>query len=400
MWSGETVSLVGDQFAALAFPLTAVLILHVTAAQMGLLQALANVPFLILGLLAGVWADRYRRRRLMILSDVSRAVLALSVPVAFLLGLLSLDLLYVVTFAIGTFTVVFDISYQAYLPSLVGREQLTEANGKLQASAAAAGVVGPSLAGGLVQIVGAPLALLFNPFSFMWSASFLSSIKRREESKPQSSRRPIIEEIKEGLSVVLHERRLWSIAGCTATFNLFSGAVFAVLLLYAVNVLKMSPLLIGVMLALGSAGSLLGGLTAGRLAIHLRVGALIVSSAAFCSLGSLIFILAAPPYGSYFLILAFFVTSFGAVLYNVNQISYRQALVPLRLQGRLNATMRFVVSGILPIGSLLGGLLGQTLGLYPALVIGALGGSLAFLWVFFSPVRRVKSIPTAAEVGD
>lgn len=400
MWSGETVSLVGDQFTGLAFPLTAVLILHASAGQMGVLQALGTLPFLILGLVAGVWADRYRRRRLMILSDISRAFLLLSIPVAFVAGNLSIYLLYFVSFGTGMFTVVFDITYQAYLPSLVEREQLTDANGKLQASAGVASVVGPSLAGGLIQFVAAPLAILFDSFSFVWSAASLSWIRRKEEPIARASRRPILQEIREGLSIVLRNDKLRSIAACTATSNLSSGVIFAVMILYAVDVLGMSPFLIGVMFALGSAGSVLAALVAARLASYIRVGWLIVLSSAIFSGGGLLFIPAVPPYGSYVLIPAFFLMSFGGVVYNVNQISYRQALVAVRLQGRLNATMRFIVTGILPIGALIGGSLGQAVGLHPALIVGALLGSLSFMWVLFSPVRRVKSIPTTAEVGD
>jgi len=261
-------------------------------------------------------------------------------------------------------------------------------------------VVGPSLAGGLIQFVAAPFAILFDSFSFVWSAASLSRIRRKEEPVARESLRPVLEEIKEGLAIVLRNDRLRSIAACTATANLFSGLVFAIMILYAVDGLRMSPFLIGVMFALGSAGSLLAALVAARLASHIRVGWLIILSAATFSCGWLLIIAAVPPYGSYFLILAFFITSFGAVVYNVNQVSYRQALVPLRLQGRLNATMRFIVSGILPIGALIGGYLGQAVGLYPALVVGAFGGSFSFLWVLFSPVRQVKSIPTAADVGE
>jgi MFS family permease len=400
LWSGETVSLVGDQFTGLAFPLAAVRILHASAAQMGVLQALGTLPFLLLGLLAGVWADRYRRRRLMIISDVARAIFLLSIPAAFVSGSFSIYLLYLVSFGTGLFTVIFDVSYQAYLPSLVDREQLVDANGKLQASASAASVVGPSLAGSLIQIIAAPFAILVDSISFVWSAVSLSWIRRKEGPVAKETRRPVVEEIKEGLEVVLRNDRLRSIVACTATSNFFSSMIGAVMILYAVDRLGMTPFLLGATFALGSGGSLLAAVIATRLAAYVRVGRLIVMSAAFFSFGGLVFILAVPPYGAYFLILAFFLLSFGGVVYNVNQISYRQALVPVRLQGRLNATIRFIVTGILTIGALIGGEIGQAVGLYPALVIGALGSSTSFLWVLFSPVRKVASIPTAAEVEE
>ncbi|MDA4116746.1 MAG: MFS transporter [Thaumarchaeota archaeon] len=400
LWSGETVSLLGDQFTGLAFPLTAILILHASPSQMGILQALSTLPFLLFGLVAGVWADRYRRRRLMILSDVSRALLLVSIPLAFISGSLSIYLLFFVSFTTGVFTVIFDVTYQAYLPSLVKREQLTDANGKLQASAATASVVGPTIAGGLIQVFAAPLAIFLDSLSFVWSAISLNWIRRKEENVSADTRRPMLVEIKDGLSLVLRESKLRSIAACTATANLFGGMINAVIILYAVNRLGMTPVLLGAMLALGSVGALLGALTAARIATHIRVGWLIILSAIIFSGGWLFVIPAVPPYGAYYLLAAFFIISFGSVVYNVNQISYRQALVPVKLQGRLNATMRFLVWGTLPIGAVIGGFLGQALGLYTALVAGTLGGSLSFLWVLFSPVRQVKTIPTAAEVGE
>jgi MFS family permease len=390
--------LVGDQFTDLAFPLTAVIMLHASPSQMGILQALGTLPFLLLGLVAGVWADRYRRRKLMILSDVSRALLLLSVPLAFLQGSLSIYLLYIVTFGTGMFTVVFDVTYQAYLPSLVEPGQLIDANGRLQGSASVASVVGPSLAGSLISVVAAPFAILFDSVSFIWSALSLGSIQKKEAPLQRESRRPILQEIGTGLGLVLYNSKLRSIAACTATFNLFSSIIGAVVVLYAVERLGMTPFLIGTMFALASLGSVLGALAARGLALSLNVGRLITVSALISDLGGLLVIPAVPPYGSYFLIAAFFVTSFGGVVYNINQVSYRQALVSVSVQGRLNATMRFIVWGTLPIGALLGGAIGQAVGLYPALVVGAVGGSFSFLWVLFSQVRGVKSIPTSPEI--
>ncbi len=397
LWLGESVSLVGDQFSGLAIPYAAAVLLSATAFQMGVLSALANLPFLILSLAAGVWADRYRRRRLMILSDLSRALLLLSVPIAYALQSLSIYLLFFVTFTVGIFTVIFDITYQAYLPSLVDRDQLTDANGKLQASAGTASAVGPTAAGGLISLVAAPFAILIDSLSFFWSAANLSLIRRKEDPVPSRDRKPILAEIREGVSVVFHDRRLYSIAGCTATANLSGGMFVAVVVLYGVQVLKMPAWQLGLMFGLGSVGSVSAALVASRLGALFNVGRLIVVSAAIFSLSGVLVIFATPPYGAYFLTGSVFVGGFGAVVYNVNQVSYRQALVPLRLQGRLNATMRFIVTGIIPIGSLIGGEVGQVFGLYPALVASALVGLASFLWVFFSPVRGVKSIPSVPE---
>ncbi len=396
LWSGETVSLLGDQFTALAFPLVAVVILGASSAQMGILQALTTLPFLLFGLLAGVWADRYRRRRLMIASDISRALLLISVPAAYILSMLSIPLLYLVSFTTGVFTTIFDISYQAYLPSLVDRELLTDANGKLQASSAVASVAGPGIAGVVIQLISAPFAIFLDSFSFIWSALSLSWIRRGEEQVGGYAKQehgPILKEMMEGLVLVLRETRLRAIAACTATANLFTAMIFAVIILYAVQQLGMNALSLGVMFAMGSVGTLLGALAAGKLAVRLALGRTIVLSVLVGAIGWAIVIVAAPANGFLALVTSFFIGNFGAVVYNVNQVSFRQALVPVKLQGRLNATMRFIVWGTLPLGSLIGGYVGQVTGLHAALVVGGVGGFLAVPIVFFSPVRQVKEIP-------
>jgi MFS family permease len=397
LWSGETVSLLGDQFTSLAFPLAAVLILNATSAEMGALTALSTLPFLLFGLIAGVWADRYRRKRMMIISDVARAALLVAVPLAFVAKALTIYLLYSVTFLTGVFTVFFDIAYQSYLPVLVDRDQLVDANGKMEASRAAAQVVGPSLAGGTVQLVSAPFAIFVDAISFVWSAASLSWIRKKEEVRAKDEHGSITRDIKEGLLLVLRDPRLRSISGCTATANFFSSIIFAILVLFAVDVLGMSPFSIGLMFAAGSVGSLLGAFSAGRFTRLIPLGWTIIISSLIGAAGWFLMLFASPPYGSYIVIASLFITSLGAVVYNINQVSYRQALVPIRMQGRLNASIRFIVWGTLPVGAAVGGILGQIFGLRAPLLVGSLGGFIAVLWVLLSPVRRVRSMPEQAE---
>jgi len=302
------------------------------------------------------------------------------------------------------------VSYQAILPSIVDRNQLVEGNRRLEASRSTAQVVGPSIAGIVVQIITAPLAIAFDALSYFGSASFLTRIRSEETVQP--STRSVWHDLREGLQVVLKDGRLRSIAGYTATFNFFSNALFAAAFLYLVQQLKFSPGLFGLIFSVGSTGAFVGIFLSSRLAKSLGVGPAIVLSSVIGGLGATPYLIASPslsfsilkvelPFTGTFqldmngllLMLGSFVTSIGVVVYNVNQVSLRQAMVPLRLQGRMNASMRWIVWGTLPAGSFAGGILGTILGLRPAIAIAVVGGSLAFLWVLLSPVRSLKTVP-------
>ena len=396
-------------------PFVAIPILHATSSELGILQAASTAPFLIFGLLVGVWADRHRRRPIMVVANIGRFILLGSIPVAFLAGRLSLPLLYLVSFLIGVLTVFFDVAYQAYLPSLVQRDQLVEANSKLEASRATATVAGPGIAGFVVGIVTAPFAIALDALSFLGSALSLSKIHQQEEMTARTHNPSMLSEIREGLAVVFSDRRLRSIAGSTATSNFFSSAIAPVATLYLVDPelaasnlgLGLDSLVFGLIFAVGSVGGLIGALLAGRLAARVGVGYAIIGSMLISGIGLFSFYLATPALAIPLLVvggtaltlsvlvlmIGQFATFLSAVVYNINQVSLRQAIVPLRLQGRMNATMRFLVWGTLPFGALVGGILGVIIGIRPTILIMAVGGSLAFLWVLLSPVRSLKEIP-------
>jgi len=396
-------------------PFVAIPILHATSSELGILQAASTAPFLIFGLLVGVWADRHRRRPIMVVANIGRFILLGSIPVAFLAGRLSLPLLYLVSFLIGVLTVFFDVAYQAYLPSLVQRDQLVEANSKLEASRATATVAGPGIAGFVVGIVTAPFAIALDALSFLGSAVSLSKIHQQEEMTARTHNPSMLSEIREGLAVVFSDRRLRSIAGSTATSNFFSSAIAPVATLYLVDPelaasnlgLGLDSLVFGLIFAVGSVGGLIGALLAGRLAARVGVGYAIIGSMLISGIGLFSFYLATPAlaipllvvggtaltFSVLVLMVGQFATFLSAVVYNINQVSLRQAIVPLRLQGRMNATMRFLVWGTLPFGALVGGILGVIIGIRPTILIMAVGGSLAFLWVLLSPVRSLKEVP-------
>jgi MFS family permease len=401
LWGGETVSELGSQVSLLAVPLLAVQTLHATTFEMGLLTAASTAAFLIVGLPAGVWVDRVRRRRLMIGADLGRVLALGSIPIAYALGGLTLLQLFIVTLASGILTVFFDVAYQSYLPSLVGREHLVEGNAKLTGSAQVAAVAGPSAAGGLVQAIGSSAAVAVDAGSFLVSAVAVAAIRTPEAKPvaPEEGHPRLVQGMAEGLRFVFGNALLRAIAATTATSNLFSGIAAAVEIVFLVREVHASAGVIGLLFALGGVGGVAGALAAGPIAR--RVGgarATIIGIA--CSVGALLIPLTMPGAGLLYFGFGFLMVSFAATVYNVNQVSFRQRLCPDRLLGRMNATMRFVVWGVLPIGALLGGVLGAVFGLRPTLWIGAVGQALAGIWLLASPMRSLRDFPDAsAESG-
>ncbi len=403
LWISETVSLFGSEITLLALPLTAVLTLDASAGQMGVLVAAERAPFLLVGLLAGVWVDRMRRRPVLMWANVGRSLLLATIPLAALLAMLTMVQLYVVGFLVGVLTVFFDVAYQSYLPSLVPTDRLAEGNGKLEMSRSAAQIAGPGVAGGLVSLLTAPIAILFDALSFGMSALFLSRIRKSEPELTKPVERPSLRtEILEGLGLVLRNPLLRPIAGSTATSNLFGSVSTAVLVLYATQRLEIGPGLLGGIFAVGSVDALLGAFLSGWIVRLLGLGRAIVAAILVAELGwGLVALAAAPGWLSIVLfVAAVFVGGFGSVVYNVNQVSLRQAITPDQLQGRMNATMRFLVWGTMPLGALLGGALGEGIGLRPTLVVAAVGGQFAVLWVLFSPVRSLRELPSPARRSD
>lgn len=397
LWTAQTISVFGDNFTGLALPIIAAISLQATPGQMGILTAVERAPFLVLGLVAGVWVDRLRRRPMLIAGDVGRALILLSIPLAAVGGRLGMPQLYVVGLIVGTFTVFFDVAYQAYLPSLVDRRQLVEGNSKLEATRSLAHLAGPGVAGAVIQIATAPVAIVLDAISFVTSALLIGFIRRPEPAPDSLGRRSMLAEVREGLGVVFGSPYLRSIAGTTGTSNLFSSALFTLYILFVVRELGLTPAAIGLIFSIGNIAGLAGALTAGRLAGRFGMGRVIIATAALGGVGMLPIALATRETAYPLLILAGLLTSFAVPVYNINQVSLRQAITPLRLQGRMNATMRFLVWGTIPLGGLLGGALGEVFGLRSAIAISAAAGVLAFLWVLFSPVRGLQTIPEHAD---
>ncbi|MDT4947318.1 MAG: hypothetical protein QOH14_4051 [Pseudonocardiales bacterium] len=398
LWSAQTISQFGTQVTILALPIIAATTLNVTPFEFGLLGTIEFLPFILLSLPAGVWVDRLRRRPILIAGDLIRATALSSIPIAFALNGLTIWQLYIVGFVNGCATVFFDVAYQSYLPSLVDRDKIVDGNAKLEVSRSAAQITGPGVAGVLIGVLTAPFAIVLDALSFVASGLFMFAIRRHEE-KPEprlnelGERPSMRSEISEGLRYVGRQPLLRSIAASTGTSNFFSNMLYAILILYLVRELSFTPELLGLAFSLGSVGFLLGALVANRVAMRIGVGPAIVGAALVAGPSGLLAAIAPPDAAMPFIAASVFLGGLGTAIYNINQVSLRQAITPERMQGRMNATMRFIVWGTIPVGSILGGALGGVIGLHQTVWIGAIGGLFVFLPVFFSPVRKLRTIP-------
>jgi len=405
LWTAETVSVFGTQVTLLALPLVAATTLSVSAFEFGLLSTVELLPFIMLSLPAGVWVDRLRRRPIMIVADLGRAVALASIPVAFAFDSLTIWQLYVVGFVNGCFTVFFDVAYQSYLPSIVERDQLVEGNAKLEITRSAAQILGPGLAGLLIGVLRAPIAIVLDAISFVWSALFLGLIQRPEppvrlddESgvRPEPSMR---QEIAAGLRYVTGHPWLRSLAATTAIANFFGSLGTSILILYLVRERHLGAETIGLAFSIGSVGVLLAAITTSRLTRMVGVGRMLTLT----SIGFSVAALPVPIASEALIVPAVaasgFLFGYSGVAWGINQLSLRQAITPPPMQGRMNATMRFISWGTTPIGAIVGGALGTAIGLHAAIWVGALGGLFAFVPVALSSVRSITTIPVREDDG-
>ncbi len=402
LWSAETISQFGTQVSQLALPLVAILVLDASAFEVAALTTIEFMPFILFTLPAGVWVDRLPRRPILIAGDFGRAALLATIPVAYIADVLTLEQLFAVGFLVGVCTVFFDVAYMSYLPALVKRDQIIEGNSKLEITRSASQIGGPGFAGGLIEIFTAPYAVLVDAISFLGSGLFILRIHKHEEvvasTAPDGSKTSIWTELKEGLRFVLGNPNLRAQAGCTATSNFFSSVAFSIIIVYAVRELGLSAGVIGLIFSFAGAGSLVAAFSANRISGRFGIGPTTIGVCLLWGPATLLYALA--PEGNAaipFFVVAGLLLGFAIVVYNIVQVSYRQAICPPRLQGRMNSVMRFVVWGTIPLGTLAGGALGTWIGLRETIVVGAVGGSLAILWIVFSPQRHLREMPEPIE---
>jgi MFS family permease len=398
LWTGQTISMLGTELGALYF--LAIVVLQASPLQMGILGTLGTLPVLLVGLQAGVWADRVRRRPLMIAADAGRALLLISIPVVAALGRLRIEHLFLVALLAGTLTVVFDIGYRSILPSLVRRDQLLDANGKLEASASIAEMSGSAIGGGLVQLFSAQVAVVCDACSFLVSALFVSAIRRPEpEPAPATERQDMRREIAEGLRVILHNPILRATTANAVMASMFGNIIGATYGLFVLRELNLSPFVFGLVVASGALGGLAGAMLSERTARLFGVGPAIIGAMLIRAASQFLTPLAHGPAG---VAVAFLVAGqlgdVGWTIFNINEVSLRQAIVPDRLLGRANATIHFLSQGARPIGMLGGGVLAELLGLRPALYVASTGLLLSCLWLVFSPVRTLRVLPEPVDI--
>jgi len=395
LWTGQTISELGSRITREGLPLTAVLVLGATPQQMGFLAATGAGAVLLFGLVAGVWADRVRRRPILIGMDLIRAALLATIPAAAFAHRLTMGQLYAVIALTGVCTVFFDVAYQSYLPSLVERDELLEGNSKLAQSSAVAEIAGPGLTGVLVQLISAPIAILFDALSFLVSAFSVGMIRRPEPRPEPAPAQHLREETLAGIRFIFANPLLRPIACFSACAFLFWGFMGTLYVLYAIRELRLPPAALGVAIAMGGAGAMLGATVGPRIGRALGLGWTFIAAMAVVVCSQTLIVLA---HGPVAMVLAFLMVQqlfgdAGFATFNIHEMALRQSVAPGPVLGRVNAAMQLLTRGIYPLGALAGGVLAQHIGLRATLATSIAGVALSTLWLLASPLRRVREIP-------
>jgi MFS family permease len=393
-WIGQSISTLGSQVTAFAIPLLAALSLHATAQQMGYLRAAEFAPFLILTLPAGVWADLGIRKSLMIFSNLIRGVVIIFVPLAIALGWAHLEVLYAVMLVMGSFKVIFEMAYQTYIPEIVDRETLVNANSKIMMSYALGQSAGPGLAGIMVELLGAPMAVLADSLGFFLCAGCLLRIRHREV-KVVHHQQNVFRQIAEGFRYVGRERHIRALLCLVTANNFFLNAIMALVVLYGTREIGFRPGILGMAVSVGGFGAVIGSICAQRLGAWLGPGPFLIYACGVMSLASFCFPLVgrADNVGIFCLTSTYFALSAGGAAVTVFAWTIRQAITPSALLGKMNGAFRFCVTGIMPFGALFGGWLGGLIGIRSTLVVSAIGLLLSCAGTSFSHLMRLKSLP-------
>ncbi|WP_314503467.1 MFS transporter [uncultured Microbacterium sp.] len=397
MWSGQAFSQFGAQITELAVPVLAVLLLNASEFEVGVLTAANVAAFLIVGLPAGAWIDRMRKRHVMIWADAVRAVALGTVPLLWMLGMLQIWHLVAVSLIMGVATVFFDVSYQSLIPSLVRSRQIAEANGKLESTQQIAGLTGPAVGGWLIGAITAPLAIVVTVGTYVVSLVALIFTRDHEVRRAPEDHQPILTEIGEGLRWVFGNPLLRRIVATTGFANLFSTLSFTLLPIYLLRILEFTPAQMGIVFSLGAVGGLLGAIATPRIVKRFGEARTLPISVIGFSVAPLLLPVATlvPSIAFPFLVVQSFLTSFTVLLYNITQVTFRQRITPPRLLGRMNASIRFCVWGVMPIAALIAGALGTWIGVVPTLWIAAVLELFAGLFIIIGPFWNMRDLPDA-----
>ncbi len=400
LWVGDALGQLGAQLALLALPVYAVQVLRASELEMGVLTAAETIAFPVIGLLVGAWVDRMDKRRTLVVADLVRAAALTVVVVAGLTGHGSVPLLVGVAVVMSCATVFFDVAHQSYVPGLVGLDRISEGNSKLQATQSVAIAVGPGLGGQLLRVITAPALVGATVVTYLLSAVFVARIRHHEELPPRAPDRSLRREIGEGLRFVVGQPLLRRIVACTGLSNLFGSVTAALMVIYALRVLGLDEAGLGGVFSAAAVGGVVGALLADRVSRAVGEGRTIAFSALAWVPAFALTPLALPLVHAGVPVAATLVVGQGLgmfciVVYNVAQVSFRQRLCPPALLGRMNASVRVIVWGGMPLGGLVGGVLGTHLGVLPTLWIAVAGSALATLPVVVSPLARMRDLPTA-----
>lgn len=394
LWAASTVSALGFHVTVLALQLTAALILGATPFEMGVLVAAESAPVILLSLATGVWVDRVRRRPLLIAADLGRAALLAWIPLAWVGGWLAIEQLYVVAFGVGALTTIFDVAAPAYLPRLVGRSRLLPANAALQTGSAAVNVAGPNLAGLLVQVLGAPLAIAVDVASYVLSGLGVAWIRDREQAPRRSDDEPSFRSAAtEGLRYLFDSAILRALVVTSGIYGFFQGMRAALVVLYLTGPLALEPIVLGFVWGVAGLGAVLGATLAGRVARAVGIGPALMLAYlvgpfnALTPIAGLLPALAVP-----ILLVGHFGAGFWAPVYGVNVATLLQSRIDDRVLGRVLAADRFVYRGATPLGALAGGALGTVIGLQAGLFVAAAGVLLGVIWLSTTPVRVLRRV--------
>jgi MFS family permease len=398
LWAGQAVSHIGSWITLVGLPLMAAQLLNASPLQMGILSGVSAAAVLLFGLFAGAWADRVRRRPILIWADLGRAAVLGTIPLAAAFGRLTMSHLYLVAAGSAILSVFFDVSYQAYLPSLVSPENILEGNSKMSLSESIAGVVGPGLTGALVAAITAPMAILFDAVSFVGSAISVWLIRQPEPPPVPSGTPHIGREILEGLRASWREPILRTLLLRASTSSVFLGFGSSLYILFAVRELRIGAVLLGLVIAVGGCSGLVGALTAGPIVRRIGFGRSLIGAALLSGVAGLLPPLAHGPVAVCAAILA--VAQLGDIawsVYAIGELTLRQSIAPTCLLGRVNSAAHLTFRGVLPLGALAGGAIAQAIGLRPAMFVGAAGFLLSTLWLICSPIRRLRAVPAGPD---
>ena len=394
LWLGQAISEVGSRISREGIPLAAVMILGAGPLAMAWLRIAASAPVLLLGLAAGVLIDRLRRRPFLIAADLLRALLLLTIPAAALFSLLHLWLLLVVTGCASALALFFEVAYQSYVPSLVTRELLPDANNKLGLSASMAEILGPAVTGGLVQVFTAPFAIAFDALSYLISAVLVWRIRTPEIQQRHASPETThwLRNMTDGLRVIIRDRHLLALLAVEAILALFGNMIWALYTLFAIRSLGLSPALFGVTVACGGIGAVAGVAVSARLIRRFGLGVTLIGSLLANALAALLIPLAGGPLwrATACLMGAQFFGDFTGVIYEVHGLTLRQMRASDDVLGRVNAGFQLTVATLALSGGLLGGLFGEWFGIRPTLVIAVCGLFGSAAWLLASPIRRLR----------